>query len=179
MPLRLYPRSRHRSARQSRRRAWWRNAFRIVGASRQRVGDVDGGAVEQAGQLGVEPGGAVLAAPQLVVLGIRPARRDGAVDQAHSTLDQADGLGHSQQGTSPPRPARSARLATKLNTVSGEISRRELLRTVLPKIRAISVARYNPHDFGRPLPCSTARSTHCALVAPAPASATTSAPLVR
>jgi hypothetical protein len=42
----------------------------------------------------------------------------------------------------------------KLNTVSGEISRKELLRTVLPKIRAISVARYNPHDFGRPLPCS-------------------------
>src|SRR5262249_17248404 len=42
------------------------------------------------------------------------------------------------------------------------------------EIRAISVARYNPHDFGRPLPCSTARSTHCALVAPAPAPATTS-----
>jgi hypothetical protein len=93
MPLRLYPRSRHRSARQSRRPAWWRNAFRIVGASQQRAGDVDGGAVEQADQLGVEPGGAVLAAPQR---------------------------------TSPPRPARSARLATKLNTVSGEISRKEL-----------------------------------------------------
>ena len=55
-----------------------------------------GGAVEQADQLGVEPGGAVLAAPQLVVLGIGPARRDGAVDQAHSTLDQVDGLGHSR-----------------------------------------------------------------------------------
>ena len=96
MPLRLYPRSRHRSTRQSRRPAWWRNAFRIVGASRQRVGDVDGGAVEQADQLGVEPGGAVLAAPQLVVLGIGPARRDGAVDQAHSTLDQVDRLGHSR-----------------------------------------------------------------------------------
>src|SRR5919108_2535127 len=98
MPLRLYPRSRHRSARQSRRPAWWRNAFRIVSASRQRVGDVDGGAVEQADQLGIlgiEPGGAVLAAPQLVVPGIGPARRDGAVDQAHSTLDQVDGLGHS------------------------------------------------------------------------------------
>src|SRR5437764_11684553 len=42
------------------------------------------------------------------------------------------------------------------------------------EIRAISVAQYNPHDFGRPLACSTARSMHCALVAPAPASATTS-----
>src|SRR6185312_10677148 len=62
----------------------------------------------------------------------------------------------------------------ELNTVSGEIARKELLRTVLPKIRAISVARYNPHDFGRPLPCFPARSTHCVLVAPAPASATTS-----
>jgi len=85
MPLRLYPRSRHRSARQSRRPAWWRNAFRIVGASRQR-----------------------------------------------SEMQMA-----------------------------------------APSGRQTSWA-YNPHDFGRPLPCSTARSTHCALVAPAPASATTS-----
>lgn len=90
MPLRIYPRSRHRSADNLGDRRG-RNAFCIVGASRQRVGDVDGGAVEQADQLGVEPGGAVLAAPQLVVLGIGPARRDGAVDQAHSTLDQVDG----------------------------------------------------------------------------------------
>ena len=121
----------------------------------------------------LNPGGAVLAAPQLVVLGIRPARRDG---RRPGTLDPGPGRWPRPQSarTSPPRPARSARLATKLNTVSGEISRKELLRTVLPKIRAISVGRYNPHDFGRPLPCSTARSTHCALVAPAPASATTS-----
>jgi hypothetical protein len=116
----------------------------------------------------------VLAAPQLVVLGIEPVRRDGAVDQAHSTPGPGRWPRPQSARTSPPRPARSARLATKLKTVSGEISRKELLRTVLPKIRAISVARYNPHDFGRPLPCSTARSTHCALVAPAPASATTS-----
>src|SRR5262249_60332330 len=66
------------------------------------------------------------------------------------TLDPAPGRWPRPQSarTSPPRPARSARLATKLNTVSGEISRKELLRTVLPKTRAISVARYNPHDSG-------------------------------
>src|SRR5262249_32050744 len=72
------------------------------------------------------------------------------------------------------RPSTRSMASATIGTNFSTTPRKKLLRTVLPKIRAISVARYNPYDFGRPLPCSTARSTHCALVAPAPASATTS-----
>jgi hypothetical protein len=110
------------------------NALRIVGASRRRVGDAHGGVVEQADQLDVEPRGAVLAAPQLVVLGIGPARRDGAVDQARPT--QVDRLGHSRHELLHHGPARSARLATKVITLGGPdpASPQEVLRTVLAKI---------------------------------------------
>src|SRR5205823_404887 len=54
----------------------------VVRVSRERVGDIDGGSIQQADQLRVEPGGAVLPAPQLLVIRVRPARRDGAVHQA-------------------------------------------------------------------------------------------------
>lgn len=66
--------------------------LRIVGLAGQGVGDVDGAAVKQADQLLAEPGRAVLTAPQLRVFCVRSARRDGAVDQAHSPLDPLDGL---------------------------------------------------------------------------------------
>lgn len=138
MPLRLYPRSRHRSARQSRRPAWWRNAFRIVGASRQRVGDVDGGAVEQAGQLSVEPGG------------------DGASTR-HTDPGPGPWPRPQSVRTSPPRPAGSVRLVTRLNTSGGEISRESRTPANNSAENTCDPSRsVQPARFSRETPCSMA-----------------------
>ena len=56
------------------------------------VGEVDGGFVEQTAQVCVASGRALLAAPQLVVVVVGPARRNRAVDQAHPALDRLEGL---------------------------------------------------------------------------------------
>jgi hypothetical protein len=75
-----------------------------MGGAGKRLGHVDGRPVEQTDQLSVEPGRAVLAAPQLVVVGPGPARRDGAVDQADPAVDQLDGLGGGRDELLQHRP---------------------------------------------------------------------------
>jgi hypothetical protein len=158
MPLRLYPRTRHRSARQSRRPAWakcllHRGCIPAAGRRcrwrRRRAG---------------RPSWALnpvvaCAAPQLVVLGTGPARRDGAVDQA-----PGPGPGRwprpQSARTSPPRPARSARLATKLDAVGGEISRESARNSCEQFYRKYMRSRSlgTTHTISVS-PCSTARST--------------------
>jgi hypothetical protein len=64
----------------------------IMGFPWKRIRNVNRVPVEQAHQLRVEPGGAVLAAPQLAVLLVGPAGSDGAVDQAHPAAGHLDGI---------------------------------------------------------------------------------------
>src|SRR6185312_3773564 len=103
MPLRLYPIPSPACATIS-ATGGEANAFRTVGSSRQRIGDVDGGAVEQAGQLSVEPGG------------------DGASTR-HTDPGPGPWPRPQSVRTCPPRPAGSVRLVTRLNTSGGEIPR--------------------------------------------------------
>src|SRR3712207_4761211 len=60
-----------------------RKSRRIMRAAGQRVGNINTFSVEQADHLHVEPGCTAFTAPQLMMLGVGPAGREGAVDQAH------------------------------------------------------------------------------------------------
>lgn len=80
--------------------------FGGVDAPVEWVGHVDRLAVEQAGQLRVEAGRAVLAAPELVVVSVGPAR--GMVPFTRQILPSTSSMASSAVGRTPPvRPSRS------------------------------------------------------------------------
>jgi hypothetical protein len=112
--------------------------FSIMGAPRKRVVDAHGFPVEQADHLGVEPGRAVLAAPQFLMAGVGPARCDGAVHQASPALNQIDSLLGSGHELLQYRPhdRRKLRHDTRHSGLrnAAQITQK-LLRTVPPKIR--------------------------------------------
>src|SRR6266545_2856692 len=69
---------------------------RVVSIPGKRVRNINRLAVEQTHQLRVEARGAVLTAPQLLVVGVRPAWRNRAIHQAHTAVYHLDGVGRTR-----------------------------------------------------------------------------------